>query len=135
MTTSCNTPARRPALRFPLEPIMRLTRCESYQELALRLGATGDAVRQWSVRGLSSRPADEVATELGYHPLAVWPNFNDDLFEELWDEIVDDLESDGESVQDPAPKPAPRRSFPVSGRGSSSGVTPGFRPRYGRKET
>lgn len=89
MTTTLTRPAPRPAIRFPLEPVMTLTRCESFEQLGLRLGVTGDAVRQWSVRGLSSQQADFVATELGYHPISIWSNFNDDLDVEF-DDTDDD---------------------------------------------
>jgi hypothetical protein len=65
---------------------MNLTRAENYEQLGLRLGVSGDAVRQWSVRGLSSKQADFVATELGYYPLSIWENFNDDLDVEFDDD-------------------------------------------------
>ena len=92
MPTTINPLAPRPALRFPLQPVMNLTRCESYQELGTRLGVSGDAVRQWSVRGLSSKQADFVATKLGFHPLNIWESFNDDLVMDFEDDVDGDHE-------------------------------------------
>ena len=93
MTTTMTRPARGPALRFPLQPVIDLTRAESYEQLGIRLGVSGDAVRQWSVRGLSSKQADFVATKLGYYPLSIWENFNDDLDVEF-DDLDEDVETD-----------------------------------------
>jgi hypothetical protein len=86
---------------------MNLTRCESYEQLAVRLGVSGDAVRQWSVRGLSSKQADFVATELGFHPLNIWESFNDDLYENFDD--ADDWDHASDTSQVPALRTGPRR--------------------------
>ena len=107
MTTTMTRPARGPALRFPLQPVMNLTRAENYEQLGIRLGVSGDALRQWSVRGLSSQQADFVATELGYYPLSIWENFNDDLDVEFDD--ADDWDHSSDTAQAPAPQPGPRR--------------------------
>ena len=103
MTTTLTRPAKRPALRFSLQPVMALTRVDNYEQLGVRLGVSGDAVRQWSVRGLSSKQADFVATRLGFHPLNIWSDFNDDLVVDLDDlEDVDDGEHRVEPVRPPA---------------------------------
>jgi hypothetical protein len=102
MTTTMTRPVKRPALRFPLQPVMNLTRAENYEQLGIRLGVSGDTVRQWSVRGLSSKQADFVATELGFHPLNIWESFNDDLYEDF-----DDAD-DWDHPEDVTPAPAAR---------------------------
>ncbi len=107
MTTTMNPPATRPALRFSLQPVIDLTRSDSYEQLAVRLGVTGDVVRQWSRRGLSSKQADLVATKLGFHPLNIWENFNDDLFDEFED--ADDWDHPEDVT--PAPVARPGRSI------------------------
>ena len=113
MTTTLTRPAKRPALRFSLQPVMALTRVDNYEQLGVRLGVSGDAVRQWSVRGLSSKQADFVATRLGFHPLNIWSDFNDDLVVDLDDfEDVDDGEHRVEPVRSPAARK--RRSRPVA---------------------
>ena len=120
MTTTMNRPATRPALRFPLQPVMNLTRCENYEQLALRLGVTGDAVRQWSVRGLSSKQADFVATKLGFHPLNIWESYNDDLFDDFED--IDDWDHQTEATAAPASR-AGRRKFSRSVRRTTPSVS------------
>jgi len=122
MTTTMTRPATRPALRFPLQPVINLTRCESYEQLAVRLGVSGDAVRQWSVRGLSSKQADFVATELGFHPLNIWENFNDDLDVEFED-TDDDDETDHQVEPLGVPSgPVRRRLFGRSSAGPARGA-------------
>ena len=115
MTTTMTRPARGPALRFPLQPVMNLTRAENYEQLGIRLGVSGDAVRQWSVRGLSSEQADFVATKLGYYPLSIWENFNDDL-----DMEFDDSDEDTDHLVEllrVTSDPVRRRLFPRSSVG------------------
>ena len=107
MTTTMTRPVKRPALRFPLQPVMNLTRAENYEQLGIRLGVSGDTVRQWSVRGLSSKQADLVATELGFHPLNIWESFNDDLFDDFDD--ADDWDHSSDTSQAPVPQPGLRR--------------------------
>ena len=121
MTTTMNRQATRPALRFPLQPVMNLTRCENYQQLAVRLGVSGDAVRQWSVRGLSSKQADFVATKLGFHPLNIWESYNDDLF--------DALDADWDHPSEALPTPVSRtgrRRYPRSVRRTTPSVSATF---------
>jgi hypothetical protein len=105
---------------------MNLTRAENYEQLGIRLGVSGDAVRQWSVRGLSSKQADFVATELGYYPLSIWENFNDDLdveFDDADDETVTDHQVDMLRI----PSGPVRRS--LFGR-SSTGTFRGARRKF-----
>ena len=114
MTTTMTRPMKRPALRFPLQPVMNLTRAENYEQLGIRLGVSGDAVRQWSVRGLSSKQADLVATELGFHPLNIWESFNDDLVMDFDD--ADDWDQPSEAVPAPVSRTGRRRSSRSVGR-------------------
>jgi hypothetical protein len=123
MTTTMTRPARGPALRFPLQPVMDLTRSESYEQLAVRLQTTGDAVRQWAARGLSSQQADSVATTLGFHPLNIWDNFNDDLFEDFDD--GDDWEHQSEAVPAPVSRTG-RRRYSRSARRATPSVSATF---------
>lgn len=52
--------------------------------VAGRLGVDGRQVIRWRSYGtLTERQADELATRLGQHPAAVWPNWLDDLGEPL----------------------------------------------------
>ena len=120
MTTTMTRPARGPALRFPLQPVMNLTRAENYEQLGIRLGVSGDAVRQWSVRGLSSKQADFVATELGYYPLSIWENFNDDLDVEF-DEVDDDTDHLSQPLGIPS-GPVRRSLFGRSSTGTFRGA-------------
>lgn len=67
--------------RYPFEPLHALTRSRetglrmSSSEIGALVGLGGDAVRKWSVKGLTERRADEVAVALGFDPYNVWPEF------------------------------------------------------------
>lgn len=59
-------------MRYPLAPLLRVTRCPDLHELANRLGRTHGHLRNVAKRGLSDRQADHWAVALGLHPSWVW---------------------------------------------------------------
>lgn len=69
--------------RYPLGPLQALTRNNdgmhmSTAEIGACVGVSGDAVRKWTINGLTERRADEVAVALGFDPYNVWPEMLDD---------------------------------------------------------
>jgi hypothetical protein len=58
--------------RYPLHELEALIGWPTAYELAAEVGTTVEAVKQWKIRGLSHRQADQLASHFDYHPTLVW---------------------------------------------------------------
>ena len=63
--------------RLPLAPLLEATGY-SYPELAERSGYTANSISTWNLKGVPMSAADWLACRCGYHPLNIWPDFQDE---------------------------------------------------------
>lgn len=67
--------------RYDIEPLAAAMGL-SLNAACVRLGVTGSRQKDYRTRGVTERVADRLATEAGFHPANIWPDWGQPLCDE-----------------------------------------------------